>query len=152
MCHLLRGQDGMAQSAQHRDNIVVIALQPCCESHTPEEQYLTLTCSCRKQLVLVAFTHDSQAEAETGQQSAALAAQRILEWPRLCSHVAAFASTTLGRKAVLELQVSAHWQIMHRRRMERPSDVVFGGMHAATCFICPICPQMAYAHVNSVES
>ena len=42
-------------------------------------------------------------------QSAALATQKMLEWPRLCSHVAKFASTTLGRKAVLELKVSNFW-------------------------------------------
>lgn len=36
---------------------------------------------------------------------AALATLRMLEWPRLCVHVARFASTTLGRQAALELQV-----------------------------------------------
>ena len=30
--------------------------------------------------------------------------RRMLEWPRLCQHVAAFASTTLGRAAVTQLQ------------------------------------------------
>lgn len=29
----------------------------------------------------------------------------VLEWPRLCAHVARFASTTLGRQAVLHMQV-----------------------------------------------
>ena len=38
---------------------------------------------------------------------AALATLRMLEWPRLCVHVARFASTSLGRQAALELQVEA---------------------------------------------
>lgn len=36
---------------------------------------------------------------------AAVATLRMLEWPRLCAHVARFSSTTLGRQAALELQV-----------------------------------------------
>ncbi|CAL5224634.1 g7352 [Coccomyxa viridis] len=91
-----------------------------------------------KQLLFVAFTHDGQPEAETRQQSAALAAQRILEWPRLCSHVAAFASTTLGRKAVLELQVPpthaeterllAETRAMDVLEAELAADLDFGGI------------------------
>ena len=38
-------------------------------------------------------------------QTAQRACRRMLEWPRLCQHVAAFASTTLGRAAVSQLQV-----------------------------------------------
>ncbi len=34
------------------------------------------------------------------------ATQAVLEWPRLCTHIARFASTTLGRQAALTLQVS----------------------------------------------
>lgn len=39
------------------------------------------------------------------QGSAAAATMAVLEWPRLCAHVARFASTTLGRQAVLHMQV-----------------------------------------------
>jgi len=43
---------------------------------------------------------------EQGMGPAALATLRMLEWPRLCAHIARFTSTTLGRQAALELQVS----------------------------------------------
>jgi len=73
---------------------------------------------CSKRLLFVAYAQGAQAEAYTGQQSAALATQKILEWPRLCSHVAKFASTTLGRQAVLELKASiliACIRLQHRQ-------------------------------------
>ncbi len=64
----------------------------------------------------VAADEASAPAYEADEQSmgpAARATLQMLEWPRLCAHIARFASTTLGRQAVLELQVSTTLALTH---------------------------------------
>ncbi|EIE19122.1 hypothetical protein COCSUDRAFT_38365 [Coccomyxa subellipsoidea C-169] len=51
-----------------------------------------------------------------------------LEWPRLCSHVAQFASTTLGRQEALQLQLLAETRAVNVLEAEYAADLDFGGI------------------------
>ena len=48
----------------------------------------------------------------------------MLEWPRLCSFVAEFASTTLGRKAILALEVR-----LYTSPVTKPGPVLERALH-----------------------
>lgn len=101
---------------------------------------------CSKRLLFVAYAQGAQAEAYTGQQSAALATQKILEWPRLCSHVAKFASTTLGRQAVLELKASILIACI-RLHTAAPAGYIMTGL-----FSCARCSAVADRTLHLRES
>lgn len=95
-----------APESNCRVSFIMLFMPPACAQKLQILLTVTPCHVCSKRLLFVAYAQGAQAEAYTGQQSAALATQKILEWPRLCSHVAKFASTTLGRQAVLELKAS----------------------------------------------
>ena len=85
---------------------------------------LTAVCTvaCRHHRAAVLLV---RAIAAGGHQSAAAATQAVLEWPRLCRHVAQFASTTMGRQAVLSMQASLPSLMRHPGHCRRalPSQV-----------------------------
>ena len=89
---------------------------------------------CRQRLATFAKTSNSDSGGHVVEQSAALATQRILEWPRVCSHVANFASTTLGRRDLLRLQARCFRAVLPPISIPHNRRTISGGH--SPCFAC----------------